>query len=72
MQVGSVFFEDCMSLIWFPVHAMDRALLVDTLPPSSQVSGNAWAARMLGFGSMVGFFMSVMFTPLYCILSRGF
>ncbi|TEB23029.1 MFS general substrate transporter [Coprinellus micaceus] len=39
------------------VQAVDRALLVDTLPPSDQASGNAWAARMLGIGSVVGFFV---------------
>ncbi|KJA17812.1 hypothetical protein HYPSUDRAFT_145931 [Hypholoma sublateritium FD-334 SS-4] len=39
------------------VQAVDRALLVDTLPPSDQPAGNAWAARMLGVGSVVGFFV---------------
>ena len=39
------------------VQAVDRALLVDTIPYSKQASGNAWAARMLGIGSVVGFFM---------------
>ena len=39
------------------VQAVDRALLVDTLPPPCQVSGNAWAAGMVGVGSVVGFFM---------------
>ena len=39
------------------VQAVDRALLVDTLPSSSQAAGNAWAARMLGVGSVVGFFV---------------
>lgn len=39
------------------VQAVDRALLVDTVPPSEQLSGNAWAARMLGVGSVVGFFV---------------
>ncbi|PPR06325.1 hypothetical protein CVT24_001015 [Panaeolus cyanescens] len=38
------------------VQAVDRALLVDTIPSSEQASGNAWAARMLGVGSVVGFF----------------
>jgi solute carrier family 45 protein 1/2/4 len=36
---------------------MNRALLVDTLPTSDQATGNAWAARMLGIGSMAGFFV---------------
>ncbi|KAF8896631.1 hypothetical protein BD779DRAFT_1727678 [Infundibulicybe gibba] len=40
------------------VQAVDRALLVDTLPQSSQASGNAWAACMLGIGSVVGFFFA--------------
>lgn len=39
------------------VQALDRALLVDTLPPAVQAAGNAWAARMLGFGAVVGFFV---------------
>jgi len=39
------------------VQAVDRALLVDTIPPSDQAAGNAWAARMLGIGSVVGFFV---------------
>ena len=41
------------------VQAVDRALLVDILPPSEQPDGNAWAARMLGVGSVAGYFMSV-------------
>ncbi|KAF8202097.1 major facilitator superfamily domain-containing protein [Mycena galopus ATCC 62051] len=39
------------------VQAVDRALLVDTLPPAQQPAGNACAALMLGFGSVVGFFI---------------
>jgi solute carrier family 45, member 1/2/4 len=39
------------------VQAVDRALLVDTIPSSEQASGNAWAARMLGIGSVIGFFV---------------
>jgi solute carrier family 45 protein 1/2/4 len=38
------------------VMAVDRALLVDTLPPSAQPAGNAWAACMIGVGSVIGFF----------------
>ncbi|KAF8062461.1 major facilitator superfamily domain-containing protein [Lyophyllum atratum] len=45
------------------VMAMDRALLVDTLPPSAQASGNAWAARMLGIGAVVGFFVGSIPLP---------
>jgi hypothetical protein len=37
--------------------AVDRALLVDTLPGSEQAKGNAWAAIMLGIGSVGGFFL---------------
>ena len=43
------------------VQAVDRALLVDTIPSSEQASGNAWAARMLGIGSVLGFFLWVFF-----------
>ncbi|KZT22893.1 MFS general substrate transporter [Neolentinus lepideus HHB14362 ss-1] len=39
------------------VQAVDRALIVDTLPTDEQASGNAWAARMLGIGSVAGFFV---------------
>jgi len=39
------------------VQAADRALLVDTLPTSQQERGNAWAGRMLSFGSVLGFWV---------------
>jgi len=39
------------------VMSVDRALLVDTIPSSEQPLGNAWAARMLGVGSIIGFFV---------------
>ncbi|KAI0355283.1 MFS general substrate transporter [Trametes cingulata] len=39
------------------VQAVDRALIVDTLPPSDQADANAWAARMLGVGSVAGYFI---------------
>ncbi|KAI0694137.1 major facilitator superfamily domain-containing protein [Cytidiella melzeri] len=39
------------------VQAVDRALLVDILPPQDQPDGNAWAARMLGVGSVAGYFV---------------
>jgi solute carrier family 45 protein 1/2/4 len=39
------------------VQAADRALLVDTLPTSQQERGNAWAGRMLSFGSVIGFWV---------------
>ncbi|KAG5340407.1 hypothetical protein C0989_001731 [Termitomyces sp. Mn162] len=45
------------------VMAMDRALLVDALPPAAQASGNAWAARMLGLGSVVGFLFGTIPLP---------
>ncbi|KAJ7473439.1 major facilitator superfamily domain-containing protein [Mycena latifolia] len=45
------------------VQAVDRALLVDTLPPAIQASGNAWAALMLGMGSVVGFFIGNLDLP---------
>ncbi|KAL0581668.1 hypothetical protein V5O48_000370 [Marasmius crinis-equi] len=40
------------------VQAMDRALLVDVLPSALQPAGNAWAAKMLAIGSVVGFFIA--------------
>jgi solute carrier family 45 protein 1/2/4 len=39
---------------------MDRALVVDTLPTSEQPAANAWAARMLGLGSVARFFVFVV------------
>lgn len=39
------------------VSAMDRALLVDLLAVSEQEAVNAWAGRMYGAGSVVGFFV---------------
>ncbi|KIM38864.1 hypothetical protein M413DRAFT_447558 [Hebeloma cylindrosporum] len=45
------------------VQAVDRALLVDTIPSSDQAAGNAWAARMLGIGSVVGFFVGNINLP---------
>ncbi|KAF9495214.1 MFS general substrate transporter [Pleurotus eryngii] len=45
------------------VQAVDRALLVDTLPSIEQPAGNAWAARMLGIGSVVGFFVGNIDLP---------
>ncbi|KAJ7718374.1 MFS general substrate transporter [Mycena maculata] len=48
------------------VQAVDRALLVDTLPPAQQAAGNAWAAAMLGAGSVVGFFVGNL--PLTTLL----
>ena len=37
------------------VMSVDSALLVDTIPSSEQTLGNAWAARMLGFGDKISF-----------------
>ncbi|KAJ3812298.1 major facilitator superfamily domain-containing protein [Lentinula aff. lateritia] len=45
------------------VMAVDRALLVDVLPSTLQPSGNAWAARMGGFGSVVGYFAGNLDLP---------
>ena len=46
--------EDLTGLL---VQAVDRALLVDILPRAEQAKGNAWAAIMLGIGSVGGFFL---------------
>ncbi|KAJ7179784.1 major facilitator superfamily domain-containing protein [Mycena filopes] len=45
------------------VQAVDRALLVDILPSEMQASGNAWAASMLGLGSLIGFFVGNLNLP---------
>ncbi|KAH9857374.1 MFS general substrate transporter [Lenzites betulinus] len=39
------------------VQAVDRALIVDTLPAAEQADATAWAARMLGIGSVAGYFI---------------
>ncbi|KAI9027566.1 major facilitator superfamily domain-containing protein [Phycomyces nitens] len=39
------------------VQASCRALLVDSLPPSQQEDGTAWAGRMVGMGNVIGYFM---------------
>lgn len=47
-------------LIDFSINAVmstDRALVVDTLPPAQQEEGSAWAGRMFGLGSVIGFFV---------------
>lgn len=53
----------CIDFSINAVQALDRALLVDTLPPSGQPSGNAWAARMLAIGSVLGFFVGEIDLP---------
>lgn len=44
--------------------AVDRALLVDVLPASEQELANAWASRMVQFGSIAGYWMCVATIPL--------
>ncbi|CAG8662473.1 8969_t:CDS:2 [Acaulospora morrowiae] len=39
------------------VMAACRALITDSLPKLQQEAGNAWAGRMVGVGSVVGYFM---------------
>ncbi|EJD36554.1 hypothetical protein AURDEDRAFT_174423 [Auricularia subglabra TFB-10046 SS5] len=40
-----------------PVQAADRAILVNVWPREEQECGNAWATRMGGVGSILGFFL---------------
>jgi solute carrier family 45 protein 1/2/4 len=44
--------------------AVDRTLIVDTLPAAEQVAGNAWATHMAVVGGVVGLYMCVSF--LFC------
>lgn len=47
-------------LIDFSINAVmstDRALIVDTLPPTQQEAANAWGGRMCGIGGVAGFFV---------------
>ncbi|CAE6481249.1 unnamed protein product [Rhizoctonia solani] len=53
----------CIDFSINAVQAVDRALLVDILPPSLQAAGNAWAGRMFGFGSVAGFFIGGINLP---------
>ncbi|CAE6500593.1 unnamed protein product [Rhizoctonia solani] len=53
----------CIDFSINAVQAVDRALLVDILPPSQQAAGNAWAGRMFGLGSVAGFFIGGINLP---------
>ncbi|KAL0946318.1 hypothetical protein HGRIS_012558 [Hohenbuehelia grisea] len=53
----------CIDFAINAVQAVDRALLVDTLPSSEQANGNAWGARMLAIGSVVGFYVGNIKLP---------
>lgn len=61
----AVFSIYCIDFAINAVQAVDRALLVDTLPTSEQAEGNAWAAQMLGIGSVVGFFIGNIDLPYW-------
>jgi hypothetical protein len=54
-----MFVVMCLSddLTGLLVQAVDRALLVDIIPRGEQAKVNAWAAIMLGIGSVGGFFL---------------
>ncbi|KAJ7692910.1 hypothetical protein B0H17DRAFT_933613 [Mycena rosella] len=66
LAVLSIFVIDFSINAERAVQAVDRALLVDTLPPAAQAAGNACAALMLGLGSVVGFFVGNL--PLKTLL----
>lgn len=53
----------CIDFSINAVQALDRALIVDILPTSEQPSGNAWAARMVAIGSVVGFYVGNINLP---------
>ena len=42
------------------VQACCRSLIVDTLPISQQQHGSAWATRMTGAGSLIGYFIGTL------------
>ncbi|EIW74070.1 MFS general substrate transporter [Coniophora puteana RWD-64-598 SS2] len=65
----AVFAIYCIDFSINAVQAVDRALLVDTLPTSDQPGGNAWAARMLAVGSVAGFYIgNIDLTRIFPIL----
>ncbi|KAH9968022.1 major facilitator superfamily domain-containing protein [Russula dissimulans] len=59
----AVFSIYCIDFSINAVQAVDRALLVDTLPRAEQAKGNAWAAIMLGLGGVSGFFFGGINMP---------
>ncbi|KAH7337847.1 major facilitator superfamily domain-containing protein [Rhizoctonia solani] len=64
LTVGiAVYAIFCIDFSINAVQAVDRALLVDILPPSLQADGNAWAGRMFGLGSVAGFFIGGINLP---------
>ncbi|KAK0205153.1 major facilitator superfamily domain-containing protein [Desarmillaria ectypa] len=75
-QVGAWFTSKQSLVVWLgvlsiyfidfsinAVMAVDRALLVDTLPASQQPAANAWAAAMFSLGSVIGFFFGNLDLP---------
>jgi solute carrier family 45 protein 1/2/4 len=73
-----LFFQNDLLTIWLAVlsiycidfsinavMAVDRALLVDTLPRDEQAKGNAWAAIMVGIGGVSGFFFGGINMPAW-------
>ncbi|KAG8716671.1 hypothetical protein FRC09_015412 [Ceratobasidium sp. 395] len=63
LTVGMLGLQIVWSVEMAYVQAVDRALLVDILPPSLQAAGNAWAGRMFGLGSVAGFFIGGVNLP---------
>lgn len=59
---GHIYWPENLSSPCVTVQTSNRALLVDTLPSSEQAVGNAWTARMIGIGSVLGFFVCVSST----------
>ncbi|KAG8822590.1 hypothetical protein FRC19_005644 [Serendipita sp. 401] len=55
----------CVDFSVNAVRAVDRALLVDTLPTAQQARGQAWAGRMVIVGSVAGFWIGHISLPLY-------
>lgn len=56
--VGNMSYFDERSILKISiVQASCRALIVDSLPPSQQEEGTAWAGRMVGLGNVAGYFM---------------
>ncbi|KAG8860488.1 hypothetical protein FRC20_011607, partial [Serendipita sp. 405] len=55
----------CIDFSINAVQAVDRALLVDTLPTAQQERGQAWAGRMLSVGSVLGFWVGQLPLPIH-------
>ncbi|QDS70402.1 hypothetical protein FKW77_009382 [Venturia effusa] len=58
--------ESLTALVWAPLQAGIRALIVDNCPARQQVEASAWASRITGAGNMIGYLFG--FIPVHSIM----